>query len=128
MPALLRKLAIGLGLGLIAAVLVLAIVAATDLLDRYELTTYDWRMRLAENPSAVNKSIVFVEINDLSIRELQPVFGRWPWPRLAISFAIDFIRRGGAKAVAVDVLFSEKDEHVKEYVWDDPNDLWSGAQ
>jgi adenylate cyclase len=124
----LRKLAAGLGLGALAAAVVLALAASADLLDRYELTTYDWRMRLAEDPASVNKDIVFVEINDLSIRKLQPVFGRWPWPRLAISFAIDFIKRGGAKAVAVDILFPEKDEHVKQYVWDDPNDLWSGTQ
>jgi len=124
----LHKLAVGLGLGAATAAIVLGVAASGDLLNRYELTTYDWRMRLAEDPAGVNKNIVLVEINDLSIRKLEPVFGRWPWPRLAISFAIDFIKRAGAKAVAVDVLFSEKDEHVKQYVWDDPNDLWSGAQ
>src|SRR5215471_10442227 len=99
-PLVLHKLLIGLGLGAVAAALVLTVSASTDLLDRYELTTYDLRMRIAENPSAINKNIVFVEINDLSIRKLQPVFGRWPWPRLAVSFGIDFIRRGGAKAIA----------------------------
>jgi adenylate cyclase len=124
----LRKFAIGLGLGAVAATLVLGLAASTDLLDRYELTTYDWRMRLAEDPATVNKDIVFVEINDLSIRKLQPVFGRWPWPRVAVSFAIDFIRRAGAKAVGVDLILAEKDAHVKAYVWDDPNDLWSGRQ
>lgn len=123
-----RKFAIGLGLGAVAAALVLGFAATGDLLERYELTTYDWRMRLAEDPAGVNKDIVFVEINDLSIRKLQPVFGRWPWPRLAVSFAIDFIRRAGAKAVGVDLILAEKDAHVKAYVWDDPNDLWSGAQ
>ncbi len=112
---MLRKLGIGLGLGAFAAALLLGLAAVTDLPDRYELTTYDWRMRLAENPAAVNKDIVFVEINDLSIRKLQPVFGRWPWPRLGVSFAIDFIKRGGAKAVAVDLILSEKDAHVKQY-------------
>jgi adenylate cyclase len=124
---MLRKGLAGLGLGALAAVIVLALAASTDLLDRLELTTYDWRMRLAADPASVNKDIVLVEINDLSIREMQGVFGRWPWPRLAISFAIDFLRRGPAKVVAVDMSLPEKDR-VETYVWDDPNDKWSGRQ
>ena len=124
---MLRKLAAGFGLGALAAVIVLSLAASTDLLDRLELTTYDWRMQLAANPDAVNKDIVLVEINDLSIREMQDVFGRWPWPRLAVSFAIDFLRRGPAKVVAVDMILPEKDR-VETYVWDDPNDKWSGRQ
>src|SRR6185503_10161512 len=122
-----RKLLSGLGLGAVAALLVLAVAGATDLLDRLELTTYDWRMRLAADPAHVDRNIVLVEVNDLSIREMSGVFGRWPWPRLAVSFAIDFLRRGPAKVVAVDMSLPEKDR-VVTYVWDDPNDKWSGAQ
>jgi len=31
----------------------------------------------------------------------------WPWPRTVYSAVIDFCRRGGAKAVAFDVLYTE---------------------
>ena len=102
----LRKLLAGLGLGTLAALLVLGIAASGDLPDRLELTTYDWRMRLAADPASVNKDIVLVEINDLSIRELANPNGyrmRWPWPRVAMGLVIDFLHRGGAKVVAVDV-------------------------
>jgi adenylate cyclase len=123
----LHKLGIGLGLGAVAAALVLGIATSTDLLDRYELTTYDWRMRLAENPAGLNKSIVFVEINDVSIRDLQDRFRmRWPWPRVAIGLAIEFLRRAPAKVVAIDVEFPEHD-FVEQYSFDDPNDKWSGS-
>jgi adenylate cyclase len=124
----LRKLLAGLGLGTLAAALLLAVAASSDLLDRVELTTYDWRMRLAADPASVNKDIVLVEINDLSIRELQRGFRmRWPWPRVAVGLAIDFLRRGGAKVIAVDIAFTEHDQ-VRKYIFDDPNDEWSGAQ
>ena len=122
---ILRKLLAGLGLGTLAALLVLALAASSDLLDRLELTTYDWRMRLAADPSTVNKDIVLVEINDSSIREMSGVFGHWPWPRLAVSFVIDFLHRAPAKVVAVDIGFSESDK-VKQY--DFEGDLWSGRQ
>ena len=124
----LRKLLAGLGLGVLAALLVLGIAASGDLLDRLELTTYDWRMRLAADPTSVNKDIVLLEINDLSIRELQNGYRmRWPWPRVAIGLAIDFLHRGGAKVIAVDVSFTEHDQVLK-YSFDDPNDEWSGRQ
>ena len=82
---MLRKLLAGLGLGALAAVIVLGLAASTDLLDRLELTTYDWRMRLAADPASVNKDIVLVEIDDASIREMAGRRSdRWPWPRVAI--------------------------------------------
>jgi adenylate cyclase len=126
----LHKLAVGLGLGAATAAIVLAVAASTDLLNRYELTTYDWRMRLAEDPAGVNKNIVFVEINDLSIRELQDPHGyrmRWPWPRVAMGLAVEFLRRAPAKVVAIDVEFPEHD-YVEQYSFDDPKDKWSGFQ
>ncbi len=104
---MLRKLLAGLGLGALAAALVLGLAWTTDLLERLELTTYDWRMRLAADPASLNKDIVLVEVNDLSIRQLQDGYRmRWPWPRVAFGLAIDFLHRGGAKVVAVDVSFS----------------------
>jgi adenylate cyclase len=125
---LLRKAAIGVGLGVLAAVIILALNASTDIVERYEYITYDWRMRLAASPQSVNKDIVFVEINDLSIRELQAGFRmRWPWPRVAMGLAIEFLKRAPAKVIAVDLAFPEHDE-VKSYIFDDPNDNWSGEQ
>jgi adenylate cyclase len=125
---MLRKVLAGLGLGALAAVIVLGLTASTDLPDRLELTTYDWRMRLAADPKSVNKDIVLVEVNDLSIRQLQDGFRmRWPWPRVAFGLVIDFLRRGGAKVVAVDVTFTERDQ-VETYVFDEPDDKWRGGQ
>jgi len=124
----LRKLTAGLGLGVFAAALVLGLAAVSELPDRYELTTYDWRMRLAENPASINRNIVLLEINDLSIRELQSGYRmRWPWPRVAFGLVVNFLHRGGAKVVAIDVSFPERDQ-VREYIFDDPNDKWSGHQ
>jgi adenylate cyclase len=83
-------------------------------------------MRLAASPQSVNKDIVFVEINDLSIRKLQEHFHmRWPWPRVAFGLVVEFLKRAPAKVVAIDVAFPEHD-YVEQYSFDDPNDKWSG--
>lgn len=127
----LRKLLAGVGLGALAALIVLGIAASVDLADRLENTTYDWRMRLAADPASVNRNIVLVKIDDLSIREMAPTFGRWPWPRVALSFGIDFLKRGPAKVVAVDLILSEHDKVVESYVFDagtPGEEHWSAAE
>src|SRR3954470_4968497 len=118
---MLRKITIGTALGTLAALIILAVGATTDILDRYELTTYDWRMRLAADPQSVNKDIGFVEVNDLSNRELEDGFKmRWPWPRIAIGLAIEFLKRAPAKVIALDVALPETD-YVKKYEFDVPD-------
>ena len=77
----LRKLLAGIGLGTVAAVIVLALAATSDFSSRLELSTYDLRMQYAADPSSVNKNIVLIKIDDYSIRDMAPTFGRWPCPR-----------------------------------------------
>jgi adenylate cyclase len=122
---MLRKLLAGLGLGALAAAIVLGLAASTDLVDRLELTTYDWRMRLAADPASVNKDIVLVEINDSTIRDMEPIFGHWPWPRIALAYVIDYLQRAPAKVIAVDLTMAERDR-VEQY--DLGGDKWSGKQ
>jgi adenylate cyclase len=106
---MIRKLAAGLAIGAGSAAIVLAI-AVGGWLETFELASYDWRMRLAAaDPPDVHPDIVVVELNDTTIRDLEPVFGRWPWPRAAFSMVIDFLNRGPAKVIAVDFTFTERD-------------------
>ena len=120
-----RKLITGLGLGALAALIVLGLAVATDLPDRAELITYDWRMRLAVDPGSLNKDIVLVELNDASLREMSDLFGHWPWPRVTMAYVLDFITRGPAKVIAIDVQFTEIDRVAK---YDFAGDEWTGHQ
>jgi adenylate cyclase len=120
----LRKLTAGAALGLSAAAVVLALASA-GLFDTAELKTYDWRMRRTADPSSVNKDIVLVGISDTTIRDLEPLFGHWPWPRVALSYVVDFLHRAPAKVVAVDITLSERDR-VLEY--DIGGETWKGAE
>ena len=103
-----RKLFAGLALGVGSAVIVL-LLALTGWLDLAELKSYDRRMLWAAKPESVSKDIALVEVNDASIRDLQPTFGRYPWPRVAMSFLIDYLKRGPAKVIAVDISYPEPD-------------------
>lgn len=104
-----RKVIAGLLLGVGASAIAL-LLGATGLLDTAELKAYDWRVRRTADVTSVRKDIVFVEINDTSIRDLEPYFGRWPWPRVVLGLLVDFLKRGGAKVVAIDFSILEKDK------------------
>jgi adenylate cyclase len=104
-----RKASAGISLGLGAAAIVFAL-SATGLLEKPELDLYDWRMRTVVTvPPDVSRDIVIVELNDTTIRDLDSVFGRWPWPRAAVSLVVDFLNRAPAKVIALDFTFTEGD-------------------
>jgi len=119
-----RKLVAGLALGAGAALVVLAL-SALGLLDTAEMKAYDRRMQWAARPDAVTRDIVLVEINDTTVRDMAPIFGHWPWPRVALSYVIDYLHRGPAKVVAVDISLPEPDK-VDRYKIDEQ--YWTGAE
>jgi len=112
-----RKAVAGLLVGLGAAALVLLIdVAATALaggqsfLQSIELKTYDWRLTRTAQPSTARRDIALVDIDEYSLRNLEPNTGRWPWPRAVHSMLIDFLARAPARVIAYDVVFSGADD------------------
>jgi adenylate cyclase len=101
-----RRAAAGMLVGLGATTIVLT---AASLLQTVELKTYDWRLARTARPSTARKDIVLVEIDEYSLRNLQPNAGRWPWPRAVHSMLIDYLARAPARVVAYDVVFSDAD-------------------
>ena len=111
-------------LGLGAAAIVLAL-GYGGLLETAELKLYDWRLRRAADPASVNPDIVLVEIDGSTIHDLEPLYGHWPWPRVALSVVIDYLHRAPAKVVAVDLTLAERDR-VAQYQIGDVK--WSGKE
>lgn len=78
-------------------------------LQTLELKSYDWRLRQTARPSSARQDLALVEIDEYSLRNAQPVAGRWPWPRVIHSMILDFLSRGPARVVAYDVWFPDAD-------------------
>lgn len=74
-------------------------------LDSLELKSVDFRFQLRGTRPA-SQDIVVILIDEASIAKL----GRWPWPRAYHGKLVRRLADAGAKAVAFDVLFTEKDE------------------
>jgi adenylate cyclase len=118
-----RKALIGAGIGLAAALFAL-LLGRLPFLDVVELKTYDWRMRATAGSARASDDIVLVTIDEESIRGLEPLVGRWPWPRLVHASVLDYLARARPRVVLYDVLFTEHDR-TKFFVQDEE---WSGAR
>jgi len=98
-----RLLAINslVGAGLTVLVVIAMLVGVLDAMDRW---LYDRRardnQRFNEPPT---DTLVHVDIDDLSLEAI----GRWPWDRRLIGYIVEELNRAGAKAIAMDILFSE---------------------
>ncbi len=101
-----RRVLIGLGIGLAAALLAMA-AAPLGFVVRAERGAYDLVVARTAQPADPASPVVIVEINESSIRALAPLVGRWPWPRAIHASAIGYLARAGARAVVYDVLFTE---------------------
>ena len=55
---------------------------------------------------------------------MEPLVGRWPWPRLVHATVIDYLAAAGAKVIAYDVLFVERD--IRRFMVGDSE--WSGDE
>ena len=128
-----RKASAGLLVGCTAAAIVLAVdllftrfsAGGLHPLEAVELRTYDWRLSHTARPETARTDIALVEIDEYSLRNLQPNAGRWPWPRAVHSMLIDYLARAPAKVIAYDVNFAEPDTRRG---FDFGDGTWSGAE
>ena len=93
----------------LAAVLMALTLAQLGLFRTLELKTLDLRFRLLGDQQVASSDIVLVAIDDASLKTLEPLVGRWPWPRDVHAVLLQYLERAGARLVVFDLLFTERD-------------------
>ncbi len=96
----------------------ISILWTLDLFELAELKALDHRFVRFANPEKANRDIVVIAIDEASLDHFEDPLGRWPWPRTVHAYVVDFLKMGGAKRVAFDILFLEPDKASDE---DDEN-------
>lgn len=77
-------------------------------LDRFEYSTWAWRVNAFAPRRAPSPDVKLILLDQASLDWGAKVMGlSWPWPREVYAPLLDFCRRGGAKVVAFDILFTE---------------------
>ncbi len=77
-------------------------------LSNFENKTMDSRHRFYARHSAYTKDILILDISEESVKRLEPVYGRWPWPRSVHGEVVEYLKTDGAKAIGFDIIFSER--------------------
>lgn len=105
-----ERILVGLLAGAAAAAGVLAL-SRLDAARSLEARTGDLRFRIeaAVRDAPADSSIVIVDVDNRSLRALEDVLGRWPWPRDAWAALLETIAIGEPAVVGFDVLLSEPD-------------------
>ena len=93
----------------LAVVAVTSALFLTGVLDRGEWISYDQRMYWYNKDKSPPSELAVVLIDEASLQAMDPLVGRWPWPRSVYADLLDFFSLGGARAVAFDILFVERE-------------------
>ncbi len=94
-------------------IIFLIVLFFSIILKEYENKIYDFKVRLFLEK--IESQIVFIDIDQKSINFYNDEFQiPWPWPRSFYAKAIDFFNKSGAKAVFIDLIFSEESIYGEE--------------
>lgn len=102
-----NKLRYAILIGIISAIIATSL-GVSRFLEGWEMTTWSWRVKYFAKTSPAAKTIKVILLDQASLDWGQKENGLpWPWPRQVYTAIINFCQRGGARAVAFDVIYSE---------------------
>lgn len=95
---------IGLGAGALSVAL-----CRSELADRVEARTWDWRVRRMAEPGAATPQIklILLDQTDLDWGRDSEMKLSWPWPRATYAAVTRFCGRAGAKSLMFDMIYTE---------------------
>ncbi|MCC7349669.1 MAG: adenylate/guanylate cyclase domain-containing protein [Phycisphaerales bacterium] len=89
-------------------------------LKKLDNVLYDSMYALRTPQSRLDGDIVIVAVDDRSTREMSDLMDYgWPWPRVYWGLIAQYVSHCGARAVGIDLLFTEKSRYVQESPDDD---------
>ncbi|MEN6331345.1 MAG: adenylate/guanylate cyclase domain-containing protein [Smithella sp.] len=96
----------------LAAVLISLLLWATGWFNGLELKTWDWRASKFAQSGENTLDICLILVDQPSIDWAAEENGwPWPWPRTAYGAIVDFLNRSKAKALGIDILFTEQSSY-----------------
>jgi len=102
-----RKVVQGLLMGAVGAAIALALWLP-GALEGFEAKTWDLRARLFARPGKETSQVATILLDQPSLGWGKNENGlSWPWPREVIGAVVDFCGRAGAKALVLDVFYTE---------------------
>ena len=105
------------------------LLSLSPLFQRVELWTGDAQQRLAAREMHFTRTLV-VDIDEESLRQLEPYLGVWPYKRDIYALVVDYLGELGARTVCLDVLMSERrpgDDRLAQAAKRHPNTVFAAV-
>jgi adenylate cyclase len=112
-PAFRRKLKWAAAFSILGPLLI-CLLYFNGAFQRFEMMAYDAMVQLMRSDKKAHPDIAIILIDEASIKVMNHLVGRWPWPRTVYADLLDFLSMGGARAVAFDILYTENERHDGE--------------
>ena len=108
-----QRLIQALSIGILSALLA-TILWQVRALDRLEYRMWDFEVGIFAKPAPTTSQIRLIFLDQDSLDWGKKLGWEWPWPREVYAPILDFCRRGGVRAIAFDVIFSEPSERIDQ--------------
>lgn len=92
----------------IATIFLILTAYLSGILDKPEGWSYDQRMSISRDGSTIDEQVSVILIDDASLKAMDGIAGRWPWPRSIYADLLDFFSMGEPRAILFDITFLEK--------------------
>ncbi len=94
----------------LVTVVIVWLFSAMGLFTRLDWADFDHRMHVFRDHAQLDPQVAVVLIDEPSLQAMDPLVGRYPWPRSVYADLIDYLAMGGARAVVFDILFTETEK------------------
>lgn len=74
----------------------------------------DWLVRHDARQHAPDPEIVIINIDDISLSQMNGLVGKWTWPRAVYGELIQALHQQGARAIVFDLSFEDRDKDRPE--------------
>ncbi len=95
----------------ITSIILFLPIIHVDILEYFNMQPFDFFTKLQREDKAINNSIIVLLIDEASLEAMDPIVGRWPWPRYVHAEIISFLKEAGAEIILFDILFTEKSKY-----------------
>jgi adenylate cyclase len=121
---LFRDFGQGRALSVVALMILVAFrIADPAPVEELRVRTFD-TFQLLRPREAIQRPVVIVDIDEKSLGKI----GQWPWPRTRMADLVNRLAQLGARVVAFDIVFSERDRLSPHVAADSFRDLDDGTR
>jgi len=102
-----KSMSVAVGITL-SILLILISFNHTEIAKRLEQLSYDYQLSANRADKVLPSQVMVILIDEPSLKLMDPIVGRWPWPRSIYKNVIDYISSGQPQAILFDILFTER--------------------